>query len=296
MENSIIIRYSEIGIKGKNRPLFEKKLVSNIKDFFKKNNFERADIIRKSGRIIINLNHYEENMKKLKYVFGISSFSPAIKANADLENIKKSTYFLIKNFQENETFRITATRITKTIGLSSAELEKEIGKFVAEKTGCRVSLKNFDNEVGIEIICNSAYVFSERVKGFGGLPLGVEGSAISFVDPGKIDDSLVASILAMKRGVSTINISTKQVSTSAIDKFCYGQKNGLVVVNDIEDVKKICEQSNTSAIILPDSIADLKNKLKTANLFFDAEKSFVFLRPLIAYDFEELKKLKIEMS
>ncbi|HHI04210.1 MAG TPA: tRNA 4-thiouridine(8) synthase ThiI, partial [Candidatus Woesearchaeota archaeon] len=75
MEKVVVIRYSEIGLKGNNRIIFEKKLINNIKDCLKKNKIKYDKIQRLRGRIII---FAEQKLDCLKYVFGISSFSPAL--------------------------------------------------------------------------------------------------------------------------------------------------------------------------------------------------------------------------
>lgn len=192
MEKVVIIRYSEIGLKGNNRIVFEKKLISNIKDCLKKNKVKYKKIERLRGRIVI---FTEEKLNCLKYVFGISSFSTALVIEPEINEIEKAVSKLIEN-KKFSSFRVSAQRLNKNFSLTSPEIERTIGSFICEKFSKKVSLKNFDLEVGIEIL-DYAYIFTERVKGLNGLPVGVEGKVISLIED---ENSLLASLLMMKRG------------------------------------------------------------------------------------------------
>ncbi|HLD89341.1 MAG TPA: THUMP domain-containing protein [Candidatus Nanoarchaeia archaeon] len=295
MINSIIVRYSEIGIKGKNRVLFEKKLVSNIKRFFKKNSLEYQKISRKTGRIIIEIQKYASGMEYLKNVFGIISFSPSMRTNADIEDIKNKISFFLQGFCENENFRISADRITKTSSFSSMDIEREIGAFVVEKTKCRVKLKNFDKEIGIEIIGDSAYVFDRKIRCFGGLPVGIEGKAISYLDSERMDASIVASLLAMKRGISLIFASTERtenVDTSSLEKFCFS-KNKIFVANSLSDLAELAEKQGINAVICPDTIEDMKARTSNniENNIENIKEECTFLMPLVAFNNGEITEL-----
>ncbi|MBA3064383.1 tRNA 4-thiouridine(8) synthase ThiI, partial [Candidatus Woesearchaeota archaeon] len=158
MENIVIIRYSEISLKGNNRIVFEKRLIDNIKDCLKKNKVKYEKIERLRGRIII---FAEQELNCLKYVFGISSFSHALVIESEIKEIEKTVSKIIEN-KKFRSFRVSAQRLNKNFSLTSPEIERTIGSFVCEKLNKKVSLKNFDLEIGIEIL-DKAYVFTERV-------------------------------------------------------------------------------------------------------------------------------------
>src|SRR3989344_7362486 len=138
--NSVIVRYGEIGTKGKNRGYFEKRLIRNIKDCLSKNNIKFSKIQRYSGRIII---FTSDKCLPLKYVFGITSFSPAIKAELDLEKIKN----IALKLYEKGTFRISAKRLNQKFNYSSEQLNKEIGNFIRETKKAKVNLNNPESNI-----------------------------------------------------------------------------------------------------------------------------------------------------
>src|SRR3989344_3556302 len=210
--NSVIVRYGEIGTKGKNRGYFEKRLIRNIKDCLSKNNIKFSKIQRYSGRIII---FTSDKCLPLKYVFGITSFSPAIKAELDLEKIKN----IALKLYEKGTFRISAKRLNQKFNYSSEQLNIEI--------------------------MNYAYLFNIRYEALGGLPVHSEGLVTLILDSEK---SLLAGILMLKRGCSLEIIKEKDIDHKILEKYSYGSKinivnkpsqesKAIVKVEDLKDLK-----------------------------------------------------------
>ncbi len=270
MEKVVIVRYSEIGLKGNNRILFEKKLIDNIKDSLRKNNIKYKKIERLRGRIII---FAEQELNCLKYIFGISSFSPALIIEPKINEIEKAVSKLAEN-KKFKTFRVSTQRLNKNFSLTSPEIERVIGSFVCEKLNKKVSLKNFDLEIGIEIL-EQAYVFTERVNGPGGLPVGIEGKIISLIED---KNSLLASLLMMKRGCSVIPVSMKKTDINLIKKFAYGFEQELIIIKSIEELDKIAKENNARAVVVGQTLETFKElNIKT-----------MVLQPLIGFD----KKIK----
>ena len=266
MENVVIVRYSEISLKGNNRIVFEKKLIDNIKDCLKKNNVKYEKIDRLRGRIII---FAEQELNCLKYVFGISSFSHALVIEPEIKEIEKTVSKLIEN-KKFKSFRVSAQRLNKNFSLTSPEIEKTIGSFVCEKLNKKVSLKNFDLEIGIEIL-DYAYVFTERIKGLNGLPVGCEGKVVSLMEN---ENSLLASLLMMKRGCSLIPISLKKTDIKLIEKFAYGFEPELIIIKNLDELDNITEEHDAKAVVVGQTLETFKElKLKT-----------MVLRPLIGFD------------
>ncbi len=266
MENVVIVRYSEIGLKGKNRIVFEKRLINNIRDCLKKNKVKYEKIDRLRGRIII---FTKQKLNCLKYVFGISSFSLALKLESDVNEIEKAVELIIKE-RKFKTFRVSAQRLNKDFSLTSPEIERTIGSFVCEKFNKNVSLKNFDLEIDIEIL-NKAYVFTERVKGLNGLPVSVEGKVVSLIED---KNSLLASLLIMKRGCSVIPVSLKKTDINLIKKFAYGFEPELIIIKNIKEIDNIAKEHDARAVVVGQTLKNFKElKLKT-----------MVLRPLIGFD------------
>ncbi len=198
----IIVRYSEIGLKGKNRIIFERKLMKNIEKQLKNQGYE-SKVTRIHGRIFVETDAPE---KLLKNVLGISSVSRAIESSLDIDDIFNAIKKIIKD-KNFSSFRISTQRIWKEFQYKSMELNAILGKMVKEAFNKSVDLENPDLDIGVEIYKDRALVFTERIYGFGGLPVGIEGKVISLMSGGI--DSPVAAFLMMKRGALPIFLHFK---------------------------------------------------------------------------------------
>ena len=197
----IICHYHEIALKGSNRGFFERKLVENIRSFLPKGSFDFVKNI--SGRIIIKLNQdsggkREEVERVLKNVFGIVHFSFADNCKQDLKIIKKKSVDFLKK-EKFKTFRVSTKRSNKKFELSSQQINEEVGAFIVQKLNKKVNLKNFDVNLFIEIVQDYSFLYLDKIKGRGGLPVGVSGKGLVLISGGI--DSPVAAFLAMKRGI-----------------------------------------------------------------------------------------------
>ncbi len=236
--NTVLIRYSEIGIKGLNRPYFENKLITNIKDCLVKNKVKDFKSKKESGRILI---FTDKKCDKLSNVFGIASFSYALDILP--EDLNKKALSLVKN---QKSFRISARRLDKTFLKTSQQINEELGGYILDNKKIKVSLKEPEIDIGIEIINKKIYIFSETIKGFSGLPVGTEGSSYLRVKNEK--NSIVSSFLILKRGAS-LTLSKK---LPKLKKFEYGfefkvrkeNENDKVIVTDEIDLRKIKKEEN----------------------------------------------------
>lgn len=202
--NYIVIHYGEIAIKGKNRPVFEKKLVDNIRSSLSKDTYE--SIKRIYGRIIIELKNKankEQISERLKKISGIAYFSFAEKAEIDIENIKEK---LLKIAEKNKdkTFRISAKRALKNFPYNSIQMNEILGELLVKKLNMKVSLEKPEIPFFIEVTEKGVFIYTEKIRGFGGLPVGVTGKLVSLISGGI--DSPVASWKMFKRGCSIIYV------------------------------------------------------------------------------------------
>ncbi|MBD5788957.1 thiamine biosynthesis protein ThiI [Mycoplasma synoviae GX11-T] len=188
MYKKILIRYGELVLKGKNRTTFIKQLGSNIKEIL------NTEYEMEFDRMYIP--YSEENLKNLKYVFGISSFSPVIETNKNLEDIQSAITKLIN--KNASTFKIAARRNDKSFELNSDQLNNLLGGFVLKNSHLKVNVKKPDQIFNIEIRKNSVYVFDKSINGIGGIPVGISGKVLHLISGGF--DSPVAAYLLMKRG------------------------------------------------------------------------------------------------
>lgn len=192
----LIIHYNEIGLKGKNRIFFEKKLAGNIQARVK----EIEKIERKFGKLVAKLKN-EPQLDNLAYVPGISSFALAERVELKMEVIEKKALEILESKSFN-TFRITAIRSNKLFKNNSGEINIRVGDVIRKKLEKKVSLDHPDLNLFIEISEKEAYLYTDKNKGVGGLPVGSSGKVVSLLSGGI--DSPVASFLGMKRGLKII--------------------------------------------------------------------------------------------
>ena len=237
----IVCHYDEIGLKGGNRKFFEEKLVSNIKDMLTRSFPGCFESVRRiSGRIIIGLKpegkiSFEEMKSILKNVFGISYFSPVFSVKQDMDVIKNKSVEILEE-KEFENFRISTKRSNKEYRLTSQQVNVEVGSFVVEKMNKKVKLEDSDIDLRIEIVENKAFLYTERVEGPGGLPVGTAGKLIGLLSGGI--DSPVSSYYLVKRGAKLVFVhfhSAPYTMQSSVDKV----EELVTVLNQFQTKSKI---------------------------------------------------------
>ena len=198
----IIARYGEIGLKSpKIRSRFERKLVKNIKATFE------CEVNRNQGRIYIFPKDFDEGIEKLNRVFGVVSYSPATSTNANYadidETLTKYTIDLVDEgiLDENTKFAIKCRRVG-THDFTSQEMAAHCGGIVRNVVMAPVDLTNPDLTIFVEIRENDAYIYHEKIRGPGGLPLGTQGKVVVLLSSGI--DSPVAAYMMMKRGCEVV--------------------------------------------------------------------------------------------
>ncbi len=207
-----VCHYGEVALKGKNRRFFEKRLVFNIKEVF-----PGAKISNPRGRIVL-IGEEEGMDEKLRKIPGIEYFFIANVVPSSLEKIKERTVSLMEK-ADFENFRITVKRADKSFPVSSQDLSVILGEEVRKKTGKKVDLKSPDKNCFLEITLKETYIYFEKIKGVGGLPVGTGGKAVSLLSGGI--DSPVASFRMIKRGMKNVFLhfhAYPATSKQSIDK------------------------------------------------------------------------------
>jgi len=216
--NHILIRFGELSTKGKNKKDFIKQLMSNVKKALQ--SFDKLTFERGHDRLYILLNGEDHIAvsERLKHVFGISSFSLAIKIKTDLDEMKRVSLNLAKEFQGN-TFKMDTRRHHKPFLYSSDEINRACASEILKNTNLKVDVKKPQLRIQIEVREFYTFIMSEKIKGAGGYPVGSSGKALVMLSGGI--DSPVACYETMKRGVSIECIhyaSPPYTSQQALDK------------------------------------------------------------------------------
>ena len=201
---SFLIKYAEIGTKGKNRFLFEDALIKQIKHALRP--VEGKFIISKeSGRIYVDAQgeyDYDEVIAALKRVFGIAWICPMFQIEkTDFEEIKKEVVSYVDQVYENKnfTFKVDAKRVDKKYPVSSEQMNRDLGEVILDTfPETKVDVHHPDVLLKVEVR-KLVNIYSVMIPGPGGMPVGTNGKAMLLLSGGI--DSPVAGYMIAKRGV-----------------------------------------------------------------------------------------------
>ena len=198
MEKVVIVRYSELHLKGKNRGYFERVLIINMEKALKG---LKHEVKRQSGRYLIeNFDEFDadEIVSRLKKVFGIHSLSVALKVKSDMDAIYKAAEDVCF---ESGSFKVETHRADKTFHLNSLQISAEVGgRLLSKRKNLSVDVHNPQFIVNIDVRENgTTLVFNEFFKGAGGMPVGTSGKGLLLISGGI--DSPVAGHMIAKRGM-----------------------------------------------------------------------------------------------
>lgn len=270
--NYILLRYGEIFLKGKNRGSFERKLVNNIKKLV---DISEIQVLR--GRLICP---YFPKHSYLKKVFGLTSYSPAIKVEKDIDVIKRSILELMKN--KKGTFKVVTKRSDKRFPIKSPDLNIQLGQYLeSENKNLEFSFKDYDYEINVEINQEATYLFLEKITCLGGLPVGVEGTVGLIYEN---EDSLVAGLLMMRRGTNLKVFGLVDIPDNGLELL---QKFSSSKVS-FEKVENFCDLKESNlTLVSGQNFTDFKeyDGLETSH---DAKK--LIFRPFIAFSEKKIRE------
>lgn len=196
--SQIIVRYAEIALKGGARSAFEKRLVLNIR---KTLDLPTNAVQRERGQIIVAVadDEVEERLSKLSQVFGIAWFAQVEICPSKKDAIVEMAVDLAKkDFGKGDSFAVRATRSVKTLPFTSKDVENVVGDAIRKQLGVKVNLGRPDKTIFVILGKDVAYLFTEKIRGLGGLPVGSSAEVLSLISGGF--DSIAASYLLAKRG------------------------------------------------------------------------------------------------
>ena len=330
MENILLVKYGEIAMRGKNRYLFENKLIhiiiKNLEDL------EGYKVYKEQGRLLVKCEQgdfdYDAVIPKVVNILGVVAVCPGIEIQEkNMEIIRDvALNYMKKNYEGKKiTFKVETKRSDKQFPLDSREVSADVGGFILHgMEGLTVDVHNPDVTLMVELR-NSVYIYSSLIKGFGGLPMGASGKATVLMSGGI--DSPVAAFMTAKRGVEieavyfdspphTSERARQKVIDLAKKLSMYTGKFNLHIVpftmvqhylyNSvppekitiflkramIKTAEKIALENNSLALVMGDSIGQVASQtMQAINAINSAAKELPILRPLCGFDKQEIVDL-----
>lgn len=228
--NSVGLSYGELSLKGKNRGQFERMLRNRIHKSLNGFNHELVDDLSKLY-VIVDNNDMDEVVEKLKKIFGVVGLNPSARVNREDEEIKaKVLEFANYAYEQGaRTFKIGVNRSNKGFEKKSMDYARELGAHVLINSLFeKVQMKDPDVQINVDIR-KDVYVYTERIKTYGGLPIGSTGKGLVLLSGGI--DSPVASFMMAKRGMR-INFVT-------FHSFPFTSKQALEKIKELTDILSI---------------------------------------------------------
>jgi thiamine biosynthesis protein ThiI len=195
---SVIVHYSEIALKGRNRPWFVGRLVQNLREATA--DLDVSAVRPLMGRIELVLGStasWHDVRDRLGRVFGVGNFARAGRTRPDVETIAEA---ILADLGDDDaaSFRVSARRADKRYPLTSPEIEREVGGRIKQARGWRVSLDDPEFTIHVEMLTGEAFYYFGKERGAGGLPTGASGRVACLLSGGI--DSPVAAWRMMRRG------------------------------------------------------------------------------------------------
>jgi thiamine biosynthesis protein ThiI len=326
MERLLLVKYSEIFLKGLNRPWFLKLLLTRIREAIKGLG---AKAQLSDSRIYVS-GYTDETavIEKITKVFGVHSVCPAIEMDKDnFEALENQAVSLMKNLEG--TFKVQARRSDKNYPLESPEINARIGAAVLKNCdNLKVDVKQPDHVLHVEIR-KKAYMYVNIIPAVGGMPVGSNGKACLLLSGGI--DSPVSGYMIARRGVSLCAVhyysfpytgerSKEKVLSLArqLSSYCGSFKLYIVPFTNIQMeihqkcpdeyttllmrrfmmriADRIAEQAGAAALITGESIGQVASQTMQALTCTDAVVKRPVFRPLIGLDKEQIIAIAKEID
>jgi len=321
-KNLYIVRCGEVALKGMNKPYFERVLLERVRKAL--SIYDDVDARWVGGLMMVHVPETvskESVVRTASKVFGVATVSPAVETGKSMEEIGKAAADYMMNLIETEgvkTFKVKAKRVDKSFPVTSPEIGRRIGAVILKT--CKVlhvDVHNPDVVLYVDVRYEGAYVFRDKVKGFGGLPLGTNGKGLILMSGGI--DSPVAAFMMAKRGMRIEAIHfhsypyTSQRAQKKVEDLCrvlagYMGSVKMYVVNLLpiqEQIVQHCPEDETTILvrrfmmriaeqmarkkhdmmlITGEDLGQVASQTAEALVVTDAVVKMPVMRPLIAMD------------
>lgn len=316
--NSFSLGYGELALKGKNRSMFEENIKNKIVQKLKGTNSKFYYDINKIF-IEFNSGEAEKNYELIKNIFGINNLCLCIKVEKSEDKIKEKILEIANEMylKGARNFRVSVNRANKNFEKNSMEFAKELGAHILINSEfTTVKMKDSDVEINVDIR-DSAYIYTEKRRMYGGLPLGSAGKGLSLISGGI--DSPVSSFMMAKRGLKLHYVtfhSFPYTSLKALEKVKdlvkvltkYNGKSRLYSFNILkfqEEISKKCneqyatiltrrfmmrlsnrvaKENELNALVTGESLGQVASQTLGGLNCTDSVSDLVVFRPLIGID------------
>ncbi|MBE6008940.1 MAG: tRNA 4-thiouridine(8) synthase ThiI [Lachnospiraceae bacterium] len=325
-EKVLIVKYGEVAMRKNNQYIFISRLVSSIRRNL--DGLGEFYVVKEQGRLIIESRGGEMDFDKIIprviKIFGILGVCPGVKTkDQGIENLKRLALEHVKEYYAGRkmTFKVQARRANKDYPLISNEICAIVGEHILENMpDMTVDVRNPEAVVSVELR-NDAYVFSKFIEGYGGLPYGSSGRAVSLLSGGI--DSPVATWMMAKRGlyVDCVYFNSPPYTSerakqkvvdlaSIIAEYTGGIRLHIVPFTELqlyllENVPEdkltiflkrammrcgqaIAEKSGAMALITGDSVGQVASQTMQAIFAVNSATTMPVLRPLAGMDKQEI--------
>jgi len=208
-KRDILVRYGEIGIKGKNRSAFEKILAQNLKHALK--SFEHGPVERPRGRVVVrDVDRYTRALAVASRLPGVITVSVAKRSRPEMDAMAETAAELMREQVDKiageVTFKVDTVRSDKRFPLRSMEISAQLGGDLLKRLPrLKARMTNPELLLRVEVRTGEVLLSAEHARGPGGLPVGSTGEVMVLLSGGI--DSPVSAYMAMKRGARCVFIN-----------------------------------------------------------------------------------------
>lgn len=323
---SFLIKYAEIGVKGKNRYVFEDALVTNIRHSLKRVDGD-FEVAKESGRIYATAQSdydFDEVVEALKCIFGIAAICPMVQVeDLGYEDLKKQVLSYVDEFYEEKsfTFKVNTRRGNKKYPVNSEQINRDLGEVILH-TFPETKVDVHKPEVMLHVeVRNKINIYSHIIPGPGGMPVGTNGKAMLLLSGGI--DSPVAGYMIAKRGVRidavyfhappyTSDRAKQKVVDLAklVSRYSGAIRLHIVNFTDIQlyiyekcpheeltiimrrymmrIAERLAAESGAQALITGESIGQVASQTMQSLAATDASATIPVFRPVIGFDKQEI--------
>ena len=333
MFKAFLIKYNEIGLKGKNRNYFENCLVERVKNALGK--LGEYKVYKEPGRVMVDCPDdydYDDTVEALGTVFGIAGYAPIMVIdNTEWESIKAGVIdFVNRNFETKDfTFKVFCKRGDKNYPITSQQIAIDLGEVILNNfPSLKVDIHKPQVSINVEVR-QRIYIYSDYIKGPGGMPVGCNGKAMLLLSGGI--DSPVAGYMISKRGISleatyfhappyTSERAKQKVVDLAeiISKYTGQIKLNVINFTDIQMyiyqtcpheeltiimrrymmriAERLAEKSGCLGLVTGESIGQVASQTMQSLNCTNAVCKMPVFRPLIAFDKDDIIKISEQID